>query len=103
MKRPMNFRQWWDEVGTTNVEKVAANIGSSMAYFRRMKYGDRKPSIEYAEKIISAAKRVTPGFEPDLRLLLKGVPKAERLPGAPSPEFVAAQRKRRQARAGAQR
>ena len=101
----MNLRAWWDAVGTANVQLVIDDVGSSMAYFRLLKYGLKKPGATMSMKIIDAARRITPGFEPDLELLLRGAPKnpspttGRLLP--PSPEFVRAQKRAQKQREAA--
>ena len=97
-KEPMNLRQWWDFVGDENAQRVIRKLGTSLRYFRHLKYGNKKPSLEYAQRIVSAAQSITPGFEPDIDLLVAGVPKADRVPGTPAPEFEAAMKRRKQRR-----
>lgn len=101
MARPMNFRQWWDKVGTASVQVIADELGTTISYLRQLRYGSKKPSGQYAERIISLAEKHTPGFVPDLRLMIKGVPRANAGSDrtiAPSPEFVAAMAKRKPAK-----
>lgn len=95
MKEPMNLRQYWDTVGTVNVRDIVARMGSSMPYARLLKYGIKRPGTRFSLAFIEAAREVTPGFAPDLELMLRGVPRAATRPGrliAPSDEFLAAQR-----------
>jgi hypothetical protein len=75
-KEPVNFRQWWDQVGTDNVQKVVLHTGSSFDYFKLLRYGIKKPGRDLALRIIEAARRVEPSCLPDLELLLRGVPRA---------------------------
>lgn len=92
--KPMNLREYWDTVGTENVKKIVFGIGSSMAYARLIKYGLKKPGPDFSLRFIDAARDVTPGFAPDLELLLRGVPRNANPRGKtipPSPEFLAAQ------------
>lgn len=72
--KPLNIRAYWDEVGTDNIARIVERLGSSMGYFRHLRSGRKKPSGDMALKIVEAAKVVTPGFEPDLKLLLRGAP-----------------------------
>ena len=95
-REAMNLRQYWDEVGTANVHRVIDHLGSSLPYFRQLRYGLKTPSEEMAERIIEAAKRITPSCVPDAQLLRAGVPRATRKPGDPSPEFLAAQKRAKQ-------
>ena len=95
-KKPLNLREYWDTVGTENVKKIIFALDSSMPYARLLKYGIKKPGHVYALRFIDVAREVTPGFEPDLELLLRGVPRAGSSSGKlipPSPEFLKAQRK----------
>ena len=77
----MNFREYWDHVGTENIARMAYLLDTSLPYLRLMRYGHKKPSGRYALQMIEAAQLVTPGFAPDLQLLLEGVPKPGRGPG----------------------
>ena len=79
----MNIRQWWDEVGTENVKLVAADIGTSIEYMRLLRYGIKRAGPDRAFAIIDAAKRITPGFEPALELLIAPVIKK-----TPNPNFT---------------
>lgn len=92
--KPMNLREYWDCVGTENVKKIILGIGSSMAYARLIKYGLKRPGTSFSLSFIDAARQITPGFEPDLELMLRGVPRSGVSRGKtipPSPEFLAAQ------------
>ena len=92
---PMNFRQYWDAVGTENVKKIIADLESSMRYFRMMRYGLKKPGRARALQIMESARKHTKPLEPDLELLLAGVPRAGRNPAQaiePDPAFIQAHR-----------
>ena len=93
-KRPiMNLRQYWDAVGTKNIHKVIAECGSSLSYFRMYRYGIKKPGRARALEILAAARKITPPYEPDLELMLAGVPRAGKNPVAeimPDPAFIRA-------------
>ena len=93
MREPMSFRVWWDHVGIENIERVIAELGSSLGYFRQLRYGTKAPSEQMARRIIAAAKAITPPFAPDLQLVLDGEPKPKPY-GGPSKEFLAAQKRR---------
>lgn len=93
---PLNFREWWDTVGTENVRKIVEDLGSSMPYFRLLRYGLKKPGSAQALRIIESARRHTAPFEPDLELLLRGVPRAGKEPSKPIPpsdRFVRARKR----------
>lgn len=89
----LNFREYWDAVGTENIKKIIDEIGSSMGHFRALRYGIKKPGRAQALKILEAARKHTAPYEPDLELLLQGVPRAGLGPSraiAPSPEYLKA-------------
>lgn len=102
-KKPaLNLREYWDEVGTENVLKIVADLGTSVAYFRMLRYGIKKPGRERALQIMESARNHTPTCVPDLELLLAGVPRAGKNPATtiePSPRFLRSQ-KRHAASAG---
>jgi len=77
MNKRVNFRQWWDEVGTENAMKVADRV-TTRGYFKAFKYGMKKPGADMALAIIEAAREITPACVPDLELLIRGVPKRAR-------------------------
>lgn len=99
----LNLREYWNEVGTENVRKIIDRLESSMAYARLLKYGLKKPGHGFALRFIDAARELTPGWEPNLELMLRGVPKANNGLGGritpPSPKFVKSQQKVRQQQA----
>lgn len=74
--KELNFREYWDAVGTENIKKIIADLGSSMPYFRLLRYGIKKPGSQQALRILEAARRHTAPYEPNLELLLAGVPRA---------------------------
>ena len=89
----MNLREYWDAVGTENMEKIVNELGSSIKYFRLMRYGIKRPSGAQALRIIELARKHTAPYEPDLEQLLIGVPRAGKNPAKPLPpsrEFVRA-------------
>jgi hypothetical protein len=101
-KKPLNLREYWDTVGTENVKQIVFAIGSSMAYARLIKYGLKKPGPDFSLRFIETAREITPGFAPDLELMLRGVPRNANSRGKtipPSPEFLAAQAARQGIRA----
>lgn len=75
MAKKLNLREYWDEVGTENMMKIIKGCKSSLRYFRAMRYGLKRCSEERAEKIVALAKKHTPGFAPDVELLIAGVPR----------------------------
>lgn len=95
-RKPMNLREYWDAVGTENILKIVDELGSSLKYFRMMRYGIKKPSGAQALRIIELARKHTAPYEPDLELLLSGVPRAgtnpiRQLP--PATEFLRARKR----------
>lgn len=92
-RKPLNFREYWDAVGTANMSKIVDEVGSSLKYFRMLRYGIKKPGAAQAMRIVQAARKITAPYEPDLELLLAGVPRAGRNPAKqlpPATEFVRA-------------
>lgn len=95
-----SFTQWWDDVGTKNVELVADAMGSTFGYMRKLRYSKTgtRPSYDFAKRLIEAASSITPGFAPDLIAMLEGERNTEKrhTPGRciePSPAFTKAQKK----------
>lgn len=79
----MNFREYWDAVGTENIHKIVAEVGSSIRYFRAMRYGIKRPGRDQALRILEAARKHTAPYEPNLELLLAGVPRSGANPAKP--------------------
>lgn len=95
-RKQLNLREYWDAVGTENMEKIIQDLGSSLKYFRMMRYGIKKPGGPQALRIIEAARKHTAPFEPSLELLLAGVPRAGRNPAkqlAPTGDFLRARKR----------
>jgi len=76
-RKKLTLREWWDEVGTENVTKVAEHAGTNIAYLRLLRYRIKRPGYDLAIRLIEAAKLLTPRFEPSLELLMQPVPKRE--------------------------
>lgn len=94
-KRKMNFREWWDDVGTVNVRDLIDHLQSSMTYARMLRAGQKRMGLDRARSVIAWAEQNTPGFVPDLELLMMGVPRAEEPRSMliqPSAAFLRAQR-----------
>ncbi|AWI53186.1 hypothetical protein DEH84_06895 [Aquabacterium olei] len=91
--QPMGLRAYWKHVGTDNAKKVAEKVETSWGYFRAMAYGQKRPSYDMAKNLIAAAQAVTPGWAPDLELLMEGPPKplTNGRRGRPSAAFLASQ------------
>jgi hypothetical protein len=51
----MNAREFLQEFGSTEAEKVAIAAGSNLAYFSQLACGARRPSFELAEKLVTAS------------------------------------------------
>lgn len=104
-KPKLTFKNWWDHVGTENVQAVCSKLKTSMAYMRQLRYRTKRPSYDRATAIIGLAKEITPGFVPDMDLLMEPLPARESRPRKqvkpPSPEFLRAQARRAKARASA--
>lgn len=80
----LSLRAWWDEVGTDNVKKLAAELDISISYMRLLRYRLKRSSPDRAFAIIEAAKRLTPGFVPDLEQLIAPLPNK-----TPNPNYTA--------------
>jgi hypothetical protein len=76
-KRKMDLRDYWDEVGTDVMLKIIKSCGSTLQHFRAMRYGLKKPSEDRANEIIAAARKFSPGWEPDFEKLMAGVQREE--------------------------
>jgi hypothetical protein len=95
-RKPMNFREYWDAVGTENIQKIVDELGSSLSYFRMMRYGIKKPGGAQALRILELARKHTAPYEPDLELLIAGVPRAGSNPARqlpPATEFLRARKR----------
>lgn len=94
----ISLRDWWDDVGTDNVLKVADSIGTTMAYLRRLRYGAR-PSYYFAQDLIAAAQKLTmraPTLEALLQLKESKREKVSHTPGRripASPAYIRAQKR----------
>ena len=89
----MSLRTWWDEVGTANALNVAEAAACTESYFRVLKYSLKRPGYDLALRIIEAAHRLTPGFVPDLAVLMLpvAVASAKADKSLPSAAFMKAQ------------
>jgi len=91
----LNFRDYWDVIGTDEMMKVLARAGCKLQYARQFRIGVKIPGRVTAMSILDAARQETPGWEPDLELMLRGVDRAI-IPGSkirPSKEFLKTKRK----------
>lgn len=96
----MGLRAWWDKIGTENVRKALELTGDfgqvvKESYARQCRAGSKTMGRQSALALVEAAKVATPGWVPDLELLLRGEEKlglaAQRI--EPSPEFLASMEK----------
>lgn len=94
-KKRLSFREYWNHVGTENIERIADFTGSSIAYLRGIKYGTKKPGEEIIDRIMAGAAKVTPGWAPDRKLMLAGDSTRVGRVIAPSKQFVATKKRRR--------
>lgn len=51
----MNAKQFLDEYGKAEAERVAINAGTNWAYFSQIAYGHRRPSAKLAKSIVEAS------------------------------------------------
>ena len=86
----LNFKDWWDHVGTVNVLAVLAHAKVKLPYARQMRYGAKVPGEFTARRLILAAITITPGWVPDYSLMRSGVEASGKHGGAipPSAEFL---------------
>lgn len=87
---PLNFRDWWNEIGTKKLTEVLEAADCRLAYARQFRLGLKSPGKETALAILDAARQITPGWEPDLELMLRGVPRSGKGSALlkPSPAFL---------------
>jgi hypothetical protein len=91
----LNFKDYWDAIGSDEMAKVLSKAGIKLQYARQFRIGVKVPGRLSALALIDAARKVTPGWEPDLELMLRGVDRS----GAtgpkimPSAEFARSKRK----------
>ena len=50
----MNAKQFIDLYGKEKAEQVAARAGTSYAYFTQLASGNRRPSVNLAERLVKA-------------------------------------------------
>lgn len=95
---PLSLNDYWHTVGTVIVLRVlaAARPPIDIKYARQIKTGLKKPGANTALALVEAARRITPGLEPDLELMLRParVPTRSRRI-EPSAAFVRSQKQRR--------
>lgn len=97
MKTQVSLYDWWQQVGTDNVEKVARVMKTSIGYLRALNYRLKRPSYPFAERLCATAQKVTPGFTPSIDELMRPLPAKRKATGrsrggpriAPSAEFLA--------------
>lgn len=93
----LTLHAWWHAVGTANVAAVVRDLGTSLPYMRAITYRRHKrPGYDFALRIVAAAEKITPGFAPDLGLMmmpLAALPADRQRGGSlipPSPAFLRA-------------
>ena len=74
-QKAMTIREWWDEVGTENVMAITESVGTTFAYMRLLRYRAKRPGSDLALQIIAACEKLTPGFAPDLVLMIQPIKK----------------------------
>lgn len=80
---PLTMHAYWHVVGTQNVEHVAWRSGTTMPYIRHLAFRRKRPSYDLARKIIESAQAVTPGFAPDLNVLMLPLDEGDHPIGSP--------------------
>jgi hypothetical protein len=92
-RKPLSFREYWEAVGTKNVEKVMKRAHSSMPVAKAIKYGSKCAHPDgLGARIVAAAEQITPGWAPDLKLLSEFAPRGPGRVTPPSPEFLASRK-----------
>ena len=94
---PLSFDAYWHCIGTDRMLEVLDAAGVELKYARQIKTGLKTPGRSTALLLLDAARKLTPGYVPDLELMLRGVPRDKAKPRkiAPSAAFLAAARRRR--------
>ena len=74
MKRspPFSLSDYWHVVGTDNVASVLKAAKVELKYARQIKTGLKRPGGKTALALLDAARKVTPGYEPNLELMIRG-------------------------------
>lgn len=95
--RKLNFKDYWDTVGTSNMAHVLKLSAVKMKYAHQIRCGAKIPGEDLCLRVIAAAAKVTPGFAPDLGLMRRGVEPTGRrsLKIQPSAAFVRASRRKK--------
>jgi hypothetical protein len=68
--KPLSIKQWKTLVGTKQAEQVFLSIGSSRGYMLATVYRIKRPSYDFAKRLIEAAKQLTPDHQPDLDVVM---------------------------------
>lgn len=72
--RRLTLREWCALVGTLNVGKVATRADVSMVYMKQLACRYKLPSYKLAKNLVQLSRELTPGFSPDLELMLEPLP-----------------------------
>lgn len=51
----MNAKEFLEQFGREESERVAALAGTNYAYFSQLAYGHRRPSVDLAERLVTAS------------------------------------------------
>lgn len=65
----MDALKYLEKHGKEAAERVAKKAGTNMAYFSQIAHGHRRPSVELAERLVSASAEETPAADEQLDLL----------------------------------
>ncbi len=67
----LTFAAYWHAVGSDNIARVTEAAGVKSKYAQQIKLALKTPGRDTALALIDAARQVTPGWEPDLELMLR--------------------------------
>ena len=91
----LTLKQYWHCVGSDKIHEVIDDMEpkTSLRYFRQLTYRQKRPSYDFAQRIIASANKITPGFAPDLDTIMQPLPKrgkgTHRRGGGPIPPSAA--------------
>lgn len=67
----LTFAAYWHAIGSDNAALVATAAGVKAKYAQQIKLALKTPGKDTALALIDAARKLTPGWEPDLELMLR--------------------------------
>lgn len=67
----LTLREWCALVGADNALRVAQAAGTTKLYLRQLAMRHKVPSYKLAKTLVQLSEQMTPGFSPDLELMLQ--------------------------------